>query len=293
MNTDKVSEMLNNRKLSEKAAYSDEGVALFESTDRMTTVRNVNIDALLLSLCQSGHATLTIDGVEHEVSTYDLLVCLPGMTISRSETSGDICGCCICMSKDYVQQLSQMNSGDLWNAILFLSKNPVLRLEPSEAQSFKMYYDIIKAKINRQDRRYGKKLVETLFQACLYDFYGLLERFLDPQQRPRHSAEKVFRDFIGLLSSTYPRPRSVAFYADKLCITPKYLSAVCKQVSGMTALKLISNFVSNDILRLLNDTDKSMKEICNELGFPNPTFFGTYVRKTLGMSPRQYRERRK
>lgn len=172
MNTDKVSEMLNNRILSEKAAYSDEGVALFESTDRMTTVRNVNIDALLLGLCQSGHATLTIDGVEHEVSTYDLLVCLPGMTISRSETSGDICGCCICMSKDYVQQLSQMNSGDLWNAILFLSKNPVLRLEPSEAQSFKMYYDIIKAKINRQDRRYGKKLVETLFQACLYDFTG-------------------------------------------------------------------------------------------------------------------------
>ena len=50
MNTDKVSEMLSNRKLSEKAAYSDEGVALFESTDRMTTVRNVNIDALLLSL---------------------------------------------------------------------------------------------------------------------------------------------------------------------------------------------------------------------------------------------------
>ena len=202
MNTDKVSEMLNNRILSEKAAYSDEGVALFESTDRMTTVRNVNIDALLLGLCQSGHATLTIDGVEHEVSTYDLLVCLPGMTISRSETSGDISGCCICMSKDYVQQLSQMNSGDLWNAILFLSKNPVLRLEPSEAQSFKMYYNIIKAKINRQDRRYGKKLVETLFQACLYDFYGLLERFLDPQQRPHHSAEKVFRDFIGLLSST-------------------------------------------------------------------------------------------
>ena len=103
----------------------------------------------------------------------------------------------------------------------------------------------------------------------------------------------MFRDFIGLLSSTYPRPRSVAFYADKLCITPKYLSAVCKQVSGMTALKLISNFVSKDILRLLNDTDKSMKEICNELGFPNPSFFGTYVRKTLGMSPRQYRERRK
>ena len=115
MNTDKVSEMLNNRMLSEKAAYSDEGVALFESTDRMTTVRNVNIDALLLGLCQSGHATLTIDGVEHEVSTYDLLVCLPGMTISRSETSGDISGCCICMSKDYVQQLSQMNSVDALN----------------------------------------------------------------------------------------------------------------------------------------------------------------------------------
>ena len=75
-----------------------------------------------------------------------------------------------------------------------------------------------------------------------------------------------------------------------LCLTPKYLSAVCKQVSGSTASQLIASFVVKDIRRLLDESDKSVKEICNELGFPNPSFFGTYVRKHLGQSPRRFRE---
>ena len=123
--------------------------------------------------------------------------------------------------------------------------------------------------------------------------HGLLERFFTPSCKPRRSADKVFSDFVSLLSSASPKPRDVAYYADRLCLTPKYLSAVCKQVSGITASQFIAQFVVKDIRRLLEETDKSIKEICNELAFPNPSFFGTYVRKHLGLSPRQYRDRGK
>lgn len=78
-------------------------------------------------------------------------------------------------------------------------------------------------------------------------------------------------------------------YADRLCITPKYLSAVCKATTGKTASDIINRYVVEDIRRLLKQPGKSIKEIANELDFPNLSFFGKYVKKHLGTSPTQYR----
>ena len=94
-----------------------------------------------------------------------------------------------------------------------------------------------------------------------------------------------------MLTSDYPKDRSVSTYAERLCITPKYLSAVCKEFTGKPASDLIDKYVIKDILYLLKKTNKSIKEICNELEFPNISFFGKYVKRTIGMSPKLYREK--
>ena len=104
------------------------------------------------------------------------------------------------------------------------------------------------------------------------------------------SGENLFKEFISLLSSSYPKERMIGFYANQLYVTPKYLSAVCKEVSGQTASELITQYMVKDILYLLRNSQKSIKEIANELNFPNLSFFGKYVKQHLGMSPKQYRE---
>ena len=71
----------------------------------------------------------------------------------------------------------------------------------------------------------------------------------------------------------------IGFYANQLYVTPKYLSAVCKEVSGQTASELITQYMVKDILYLLRNSQKSIKEIANELNFPNLSFFWK-VRKT-------------
>ena len=93
------------------------------------------------------------------------------------------------------------------------------------------------------------------------------------------------------MSSSYPKERMIGFYANQLYVTPKYLSAVCKEVSGQTASELITQYMVKDILYLLYKfLRRKIKEIANELNFPNLSFFGKYVKQHLGMSPKQYRE---
>ena len=97
--------------------------------------------------------------------------------------------------------------------------------------------------------------------------------------------------FTGLLESSYPKPRAVTYYADKLSITAKYLSVVCKKACGKSASKIIDAYVSKDIEHLLRNSRKSIKEISNELDFPNTSFFGRYVKKYFGCTPVELRRK--
>lgn len=100
----------------------------------------------------------------------------------------------------------------------------------------------------------------------------------------------LFKRFIELISSREIKPRSVTWYADKLYITPKYLSTVCKQVNGKTAFDWINEYVITDIRHQLKHSDKSIKEVADYLNFPNISFFGKYVRSHTGLNPTEYRK---
>ena len=78
----------------------------------------------------------------------------------------------------------------------------------------------------------------------------------------------LFRRFIELLASTRIKQRKVSWYAEKLCISPKYLSTICKQVSGKTAYYWINEYVVIDIRYWLKNTNKTIKEISDILEFP-------------------------
>ncbi len=84
----------------------------------------------------------------------------------------------------------------------------------------------------------------------------------------------------------------MGYYASLLNITPKYLSTVCKRVSGKSPIRWIKESVMNEIYQMLRDTDLSVKEISNKLGFPNSSFFGQFFREEAGMTPLSYRKKR-
>ncbi len=101
--------------------------------------------------------------------------------------------------------------------------------------------------------------------------------------------KELFNTFLQLLARQEQKRQRVAYYADQMHITPKYLSTVCKKVSGKTPLQWISESVMQDCYSLLTDTDLSVKEISVRLGFPNASFFGQYFREQTGQTPIEYR----
>lgn len=89
----------------------------------------------------------------------------------------------------------------------------------------------------------------------------------------------------------YRQERHVDYYASLLCITPKYLSEVCINASGHNASFWIDRFTSEEIARLLKEGDLTMQDIADKFRFSSVNYFTRYVKRTLGMTPSEYRQK--
>ncbi len=108
---------------------------------------------------------------------------------------------------------------------------------------------------------------------------------------PLGQKDYLFQRFMRLLVEQEVKQRTVEWYGHELCVTPKYLSSVCRQVSGRTAFEWINQFVLADIRYQLKYTSRTIQEVADYLDFPNASFFGKYVRQHVGCPPKEYRLR--
>lgn len=91
------------------------------------------------------------------------------------------------------------------------------------------------------------------------------------------------------MQKNYKHERSVKWYSDRLCLTPKYLSEIVKQASGRTARQWLMAFVLIEIKSLLRNTDYSIKQIAQEMNFSSQSSFGKYFHHATGLAPKEYR----
>ena len=103
--------------------------------------------------------------------------------------------------------------------------------------------------------------------------------------------ELLFKRFVHLMADESPYRHEAGYYADKLCVSRKYLTSVCKRQSGKTPSDLINDVTVNYVRQMLRSSDKTIKQIAADTGFSNLSFFGKFVRRELGMSPKEYRQK--
>ena len=104
---------------------------------------------------------------------------------------------------------------------MFIEKIPILSLNAEEAELFCQYYSLLRSKMLGTPCKHQKELIDSLIQAFLYEFHDALERFIKLKPPTFTSGENLFKEFISLLSSSYPKERMIGFYANQLYVTPK------------------------------------------------------------------------
>ena len=273
----------------QNAIYNDGELAFFTDLHNLPAHSPIQLEIYIIGLVREGKGIANINGNNYEIQKNDLFVCQPYNIVEKGLVSLDFKGYFILVSTGFMQRTMPM-AGQILDFKFLFEQNPVCSLLPEEAKVFCQYYELLYTKI-QQASPMQKKVIDTLMLAFFYDMKAALNRVIrQSKPRPFSAGENLFRQFIELIESTYPKPRMVSWYADQLHVTPKYLSTVCRKAGNESASDIIDRYVLKDINLLMKHSSKSIKEIAYELEFPNLSFFGKYVKTHFGMSPKAYRE---
>ena len=256
------------------------GVPVFEYPSR--------INLAVLSLCLSGEASASINLKEYTFRTNDMLILMPGQIVQRHGESDDFTGCAFAISTDFVKN-SLLGIQQFLPVFLRLKDDPCLRLNPDEVVLILEYHSFLRQKMRQKSHRYQREIALSLLHALFFDIAHIFDQHQPVRPKPQTRKDELFELFIRTVGEHYKQQRSVAFYADKLCLTPKHLSNVIKELTGKSASQWIDDYVVLEAKTLLKSTNLTILQISEELHFANQSFFGKYFKQHTGLSPMRYR----
>ena len=256
------------------------------------------IDGYIAAFCSKGHFKCSINLTDYEVGDGMLILNIPDNIIKLEPIINEnqkeaIELVVIAVSPKFMQSI-RFDLNKLLGDALKILKNPCLKLLSEEIEMAKKYMQLIHS-VYDANPKYMKDSVASLISSIFYLFGSFVDSRLtierEEEKKTTSSRHKrLFEQFIALVTEHHGQERSVGFYADKLCITPKYLSKIIKNVSNMSAPEWIDNYVILEAEHLLRHSDLSVKMIADRLNFPSQSFFFKYFKSHTGFTPKQYRE---
>lgn len=267
---------------------ADDEVILVDDLSRLTFHRSVELDFIALLFCTQGYIELDINDAHYYVGSNDVLYCNHGALIHNLSFQPDTKGKLLCVSWKYAERLL-MRGTCRWESVLHARQYPLFHLQPCEQQLFRAYHQLFAAKVDNYCHT-PESGADGIFLDFFQDLHRMVARHAEQWSRRGRSAashrqDELFKLFMALLKDNYRQEHFLPFYADRLCVTPKYLTTVVKQVSGKSVSKWINAYLMDEIKSLLRNSNLTVSEIAGQLNFSNPSFFGKFVKARAGESP--------
>ena len=246
------------------------------------------LGCFIFAFCDKGSVNYEIDTLPQKVEAGHCIIMCSGQMLQKVELSADCQGRMVFMSPQYVQEvLTGMH--DLSSIFLFSRLHPVFSMDREEARSILGFYLLIRQKVGEATHRFRKDTVKALLQAFLYDAGNIFWKVFNNEDEKNTRNEEIFMQFIELVEKHFKTERRVTWYALQMHITPKYLSETIRKVSRQTPGEWIDSYVMLELRVLLRTSLLSIKEIAEQMHFPNQSFLGKYFKQHAGMSPKEYR----
>lgn len=252
------------------------------------------IDGMILFLVKEGEVTLEINLEKYVFKANSFAVIHYGALVRFLHTAKkSFDSYFICYTTEFLHGIN-VNFAAISVPTFIGHQSPEQVLSSEEADLIVKYFDLMKlnamAKVNEQVE---KNIASSLTSAMVYQlvqFHYKRIGQIDSVKGQRSCRNAYVHDFLKLVHIHYQKERAVAFYADKLCISPKYLSLLVKETTGKSAAKWIDDFVLMEAKNLLRFSGKNVQQVAYALNFSNQSSFGKYFKHMTGLSPTEYQK---
>ena len=238
--------------------------------------------------CRRGSATVTVDQLRDRVTRDTLLLLLPGSILHLNERTDDFRVRFCAFSLELFSEAAYRLDPSFFH---ILHEHAIIRLPDRIIEGVRNWFQMASYTYRDRGNIFRNTIIRTRLQNVLLEAFDKTQRFapdVHSQTGTTRQAD-LFQRFVALVHEHCTEQREVAFYADRLCISTRYLSTIIRSVAHSTAKEFIDRSVVLEIKMLLGSTELSVQEIAYRLHFPDQSYLGRFFKKHTGVSPTEFR----
>lgn len=250
----------------------------------------MRMNAMLIVVTTQGSSRFCLDYVPYTMGDNQLITIFPSHTIQLADVSPDFEAKMVVISKSFMESYLDKRGPSMIHYFK-LAKDPCTELEAKDKALLLENIGSLQKKIRDRSHFLRKESLQIGVLGFLIElgniFMGKKDGLL-PQELTRK--EELLNKFLELLFIHCKEEHQVAFYADKLCISPQYLSLILKERTSRSASKWIDEALMTEAKILLKAPNKTVQQVANALNFSDQSTFGKFFKKHMKMSPLEYRK---
>jgi AraC-like DNA-binding protein len=241
----------------------------------------------IVVLCTYGYIDTKLNMKNIKLKKDSLFVLLPNQIFEIKEISTDFKGIVFVMKNSFFDFWN--NTSEVKTMQQYILKEQGLQLPENAMQEFIAIYHLMKNKIAEQNI-FLRQIIQHYCSILFYNLYSIIKQNeLQQVNNKIPNRDYIFEQFIKLVEQNYKEQHEIGFYADKLCLTPKYLSTLVREASGKSAAVWIREYLLLEARTLMKSGQMSIQQISNLLNFNDQSHFGTFFKRYVGCSPREYK----
>jgi len=269
----------------------DADFALFEghrTDDHTPSLVPLKLQKSMVIICLQGKMTFTLNMQEFTLQANNLALASEGSILQQlSAEPGTEIMACIYHGNYFVEE--KMENVLIAQHLFF---HPILYVNAEDMQEVQNLFTLMAQKIAQTDNPYRRKAVDGYLQVLISNGYLYMHQQMDTKKDGISSEhQQLFYRFILLVQQHCRTQHTITYYADKLCLTPKYLSQIIYQVSGKLAGRWINEYLLLEAKNLLAYSRLSVMQIADELNYSSPSAFISFFKKEVGCTPRAFQEK--
>ncbi|MGN0227543.1 MAG: helix-turn-helix domain-containing protein [Paludibacteraceae bacterium] len=264
--------------------------------------RTSNTATMSVILCRAGYIDVYYHGRMIRIGKDDLFIRIPDFAheLGPYQMSPDFEFSQVTINASIYEKImfDHMRIEPNWYAKQeYLKEHPIFHIGPKSIEFVDTYLHLLQLQMEDKPTDYRHQIMMLIAHGATMEILNFIDKLavITPSELDRLSVNQsdyTFHEFTRLLQQ-YPHEREVQWYAKRMDITPKYLSEICKSVSGKSASEWIADVTVSEIKHMLCDTTLPIHEIARQMEFPNASFFCQYTKKHTGLTPNHFRKQKR
>ena len=256
-------------------------------TQAMSSKEILIRNGIVILLCKANGGSIIIDSKEYMIPQSSVIVLPSNHIISNINSLLIEQSNAIAISEDYILNMPSPIDTNIFSYSRCMS---VIKIADDKFEDLLSYYQFI-YKESKESSKYRMEIIRSIFFALILEIIAEYEKVFNTIDKPSNiKANNLSDRFFRILATNYKTNRTVKFYADKLNLTPKYLSTAIKRATGRPILVWIHEAILIEAKMLLRTTDMTIQQIADQLNFSSPSAFVQFFKKHTGKTPRNLQQ---